>query len=89
MTNVLDQLIVKLNDQESNYEEDEPCNLIALIVANTKPETVIDAKQLKAIRDEPITFDREKKLATQFTIIHTHVEELTLIHEITTSGLKW
>ena len=61
------ELIPELEDPESDFDDVEPRNLLALIALNADPATILDAKELKELRDAPLVFDGDKNLTTQFS----------------------
>ena len=50
IANVPEDIIIKLKDPEYDYNKVHPRTLLTHIIANADPESVFDAKQLKAIR---------------------------------------
>ena len=51
---------MELKYPEYHYEEVHPRTLLTHIIANAEPESVLDVKQLKALRDTTLTFNGDK-----------------------------
>ena len=67
------ELIAELEDPEFKFYNVEPRALLALITLNADPATVLDAKELKELRDAPLVFDGDKNLTTQFSALKKHI----------------
>ena len=85
ITNVPEDIIIELKDPEYNYDKVHPRTILNHIIANADPESVLDAKQLKALLDTALTFDGDKNLATHFVAIRKSIDKLKHIHGIATS----
>ena len=85
IVNVPKDIIIELKDPEYDYDEVHSQTLLAHIIANADPESVLDARQLKALRNTALTFDGDKNLATQFVAIGKIMDKLNRIHGIATS----
>ena len=84
ITNVPEDTIMELKDPKYNYNNIHPRTLLTHIITNAEPESVLDAKLLKALRDTALTFDGNKNLAFQFVVIRKSMDELKRIHTIAT-----
>ena len=71
--NVPLELIAELEDPESKFNDVEPRDLLVLIALNADPVTVLDAKELKELRDAPLVFGGDKNLTTQFSSQKRHI----------------
>ena len=85
IANVPKDIVIELKDLEYDYDKVHPRTLLTHIITNAKPESVLNAKQLKALHDTALTFDGNKNLATQFVAIRKSMDELKRIHDISTS----
>ena len=83
--NLPPRTIMELADAEDAYENVEPRDIMAVVLANARPMNALNAKELKNLRDEPIEFEGEDNLALQFVQKKKHIAELTRLHQIGSS----
>ena len=62
ITNVPEDTIMELKDPKYNYNNIHPRTLLTHIITNAEPESVLDAKLLKALRDTALTFDGNNRI---------------------------
>ena len=62
--NVPLELIVKLEDPKLEFDEVEPRDILELLTSNANLATVLNAKELKELRDAPLVFNGDKNFLT-------------------------
>ena len=65
LANVPRETIIELVDPESEFDEVEPRALLAVILRDTDPSTVVKAKEFKKARDASLTFEGPETLKVQ------------------------
>ena len=85
LANVPRETIIELVDPESEFDEVEPRELLAVILRDADPATVVEAKELKQARDAPLTFDSPETLKVQFNLRKKVILDLQRLHQVETS----
>jgi hypothetical protein len=85
LANVPRETIIELVDPESEFDEVEPRELLAVILRDADPATVVEAKELKQARDAPLTFDGPETLKVQFNLRKKVILDLERLHQVKTS----
>ena len=85
LANVPRETIIELVDPESEFDEVEPHALLAVILRDADPATVVEAKELKKARDAPLTFKGPETLKVQFNLRKKVILNLERLHQVKTS----
>ena len=87
--NVPEEILVELADDDSGFDDVDPRDVIAAVMANATPDTTLEAVDLIKLRDEQLIFDEDTKLALQFKTKSKHIKDLLRVHGIETSDTEF
>ena len=87
--NVPEEILVELADDDSGFDDVDPRDVIAAVMANATPDTTLEAVDLIKLRDEQLVFDEDTKLALQFKTKSKHIKDLLRVHGIETSDTEF
>ena len=87
--NVPEEILVELADDDSGFDDVDPRDMIAAVMANATPDTTLEAVDLIKLRDEQLIFDEDAKLALQFKTKSKHIKDLLRVHGIETSDTEF
>ena len=82
---VPEQLLVELEDDKTGFDVVDPKDMIAEVIANTTPDTTLEAIDLIKRRDAPLVFDTETKLSLQLNQRQKDINDLRRVHQVETS----
>ena len=83
--NVPEEILVELEDDDSGFDDVDPKDMIAAVLANATPDTTLEAVDLIKLRDEQLIFDQDTKIGLQFKTKSKYIKDLLRVHGIETS----
>ena len=93
LTSVPRGTTVKLIDNESEFDKVESHELLAVIMQDTNPSTVVEAKESTEIRVVPLTFNGSKTLKVQLNLWKKAILDLKRLNKVKASlselAIKW
>ena len=89
INNTPEELLVELEDEDSSFDEVDPRDIIAEMMANATPGTTLEAIDLIKRRDTQLVFDTDTKLSLQFRTKQKDIKDLLRIHQVETSDTEY
>ena len=80
--NTPEEILVELEDDDSGFDEVDPKDMIAEVMANATPDTTLEAVDLIKRRNEQLIFDQDTKLSLQFKTKQKDIKDLLRVHGI-------
>ena len=87
--NVPAEVLADSEDDESGFDDVDPKDMIAAVLANATPDTTLEAVDLIKLRDEQLIFDQDTKIGLQFKTKSKYIKDLLRVHGIETSPTEF
>ena len=84
-SNVPRPILLEHYSTNNGFNLVHPRNLLATIMNNATPVTVMDGHTLKEARDKSLRFDKSTPLSLQFAEARQAMEQLLTLHGVTSS----
>ena len=81
-------LLLKHYSMNNGFNFVHPRDLLATIMANASPVTIVDGRTLKKARDKALTFDTSTPLYVRFAEAKRAMEQLVTLHGVLSSKDK-
>ena len=84
-----EELLVELEDDETGFNEVDPKDMIAEVMANATPATTLEAIDLTKRHNAALVFDTEAKLSLQLKTKQRDINDLHRAHQVEMSEAKF